>query len=168
MDSSVILWMVPLKTGITMSWKRITTVIAVYTSRYNSILISVKLIEAIPGSGERILRLTWSLVKAKGSPAPGALGRGTFRLLLKTNSTFRMHSPQTKHNPNQLYCASHFRYNYWLYSYNDPVSAISGDVLMLYNLRVHYSNCVVVCVRSLFRFFPKKSPPPGEFERHFG
>ena len=73
---------------------KITIVIHFSTSSNNQSETPMYLIEAIPGFGELIL--DWLVFsKTKGSPAPGALGRGTFRPLLKT-SQLQNASPQNQ------------------------------------------------------------------------
>ena len=55
----------------------------------------LKLIWALSGSGERLLGLDKAFSKSERFTGPPlALSRGTFRLLLKTLSNPRMHSPK--------------------------------------------------------------------------
>ena len=70
---------------------------------YNWFLTSVQLIEAIPGFRGNAFWTHLVFSKTKGSPAPEALGRGTFRPLLKTLSASECVPPKPRYNPNQLH-----------------------------------------------------------------
>ena len=71
---------------------KITIVIHFSTSSNNQSETPMYLIGAIPGFGGTHSGAGLAFSKTKGSPAPEALGRGTFRLLLKTMSASRMRS----------------------------------------------------------------------------